>query len=251
MQRKKIVGYCRVSTLEQRKKGYGIDIQVREIERFAREHGWQVAECYKDEARSGIDERRKALRRLLRECKAGTVEAVIVAALDRLSRSLRFAENLFYEFERWGVKVCIVDMPHYDGNDRKEVLIRQIKAAIAEENRKEIIERLKKGREERARKGKMSGGVLSYGYARNNGGIKIIAEEAEIVRTIFALNEQGLKDQEIADTLNAKGYRRRNGKSWTQRQVWSILHRRELYAEGVVKYGSIVGKNTALILLKK
>ena len=30
MKRKKVVGYCRVSTLEQ-KKGYGIDIQVRAI----------------------------------------------------------------------------------------------------------------------------------------------------------------------------------------------------------------------------
>ena len=43
-------------------------------------------------------------------------------------------------------------MPNYNGKDRKDVLIRQIREAIAEENRKEIIERLWKGRQERVRR---------------------------------------------------------------------------------------------------
>ena len=248
--KQKVVGYCRVSTLEQQKKGYGIDIQVREIERCAHEHGWQVEVFYKDEARSGVDEKRTSLGRLLRECRTGTVGVVIIASLDRLSRSLRFAENLFYGFEQLGVQICIGDMPHYDGNDRKEVLIRQIKAAIAEENRKEIIERLKKGREERVRNGKMSGGTLPYGYARDHGNTQIVPYEAEIVRLIFRFHSQGFKDQEIAIRLNARGYRRRNGTPWTQRQVWAIVHRGALYAEGVIKYGAVVSKNAGLILLQ-
>ena len=46
-QKKSVVGYCRVSTLEQKKKGYGIAIQMREIERYARERGWQIVAWYK------------------------------------------------------------------------------------------------------------------------------------------------------------------------------------------------------------
>ena len=80
-------------------------------------------------------------------------------------------------------------------------MIRQIKEAIAEENRKEIIERLRKGREERARKGQMSGGNLSYGYARQQRRIQVVPEEAEGIRVIFALHGHGWKDQKIADTL--------------------------------------------------
>jgi DNA invertase Pin-like site-specific DNA recombinase len=251
MQQKKVVGYCRVSTLEQQKHGYGIAIQRRDITRYAQERHWCIAEMYIDEARSGMDEQRQALQRLRRACKAGRVEVVIVASLDRLSRSLRFAENLFYEFERCGVEVCIVDMPHYHSRDRKEVLIRQIKAAIAEENRKDIIERLKKGREERARKGRVSGGNVAYGYARHHGSIQIVVHEAEIVRQIFTLSTQGLNEQAIATTLNTKGYQRRNGKPWTQRQVWAIVHRRALYKEGAVKYGKILGRNADLILLRE
>lgn len=248
-QKKHVVGYCRVSTLEQKKKGYGIDIQVRDIERYARERGWRIAAWYKDEATTGVAERRKALQRLRRDCKGGTVTAIIMAKLDRFSRSLRLSENLFHAFEQLGVAVYIADMPHYDARDRKEVLMRQIHAAIAEENRKEIIERLKKGREERARKGKVSGGNLPYGYVRHHGSIQITSQEADIVRLIFSLATQGINDQQVADVLNAKGYCRRNGKPWTQRQVWRVVHRKALYAEGMVQYGKVGGRNAALILL--
>ncbi len=47
-----------------------------------------------------------------------------------------------------------------------EKLIRQIREAIAEDNRKEIIERLLKGRQERVRKGHSAGGNVPYGYRR-------------------------------------------------------------------------------------
>ena len=44
--------YARVSTEEQR-EGQTIDSQVAELERFANEKSWRVAEIYKDEGWSG------------------------------------------------------------------------------------------------------------------------------------------------------------------------------------------------------
>jgi len=243
-----VAGYCRVSTLEQKKKGYGIDIQVRDIKRYSEIFGLKVDDFYVDEAKSGASENRRELRRLIRDCKAGKVKAIIVSSLDRLSRDLRFTENLFYDLYKLGVKVFIADMPHYDGNNRKDVLIRQIKEAIAEENRKEIVDRLKKGREERARKGRMAGGTVPYGYMRNSKDIKKNPREAEIVRTIFSFD--GSKSgQEIADYLNQKGYQRRNGSPWTQRQVWSIQNREDLYQRGIIKYGEVRAENKDLIIV--
>jgi site-specific DNA recombinase len=250
MEKKKIVAaYCRVSTLEQKKKGHGIDIQKRDIERYAEDYGLSVENFYVDEAKSGISERRVALNKLVRNCKSGDVGAVIVSSLDRLSRDLRFTENLLYDLKKIGVKVFIADMPHYDGNNRKDVLIRQIKEAIAEENRKEIIERLKKGREERIRKGCMAGGTLPYGYARQGREIKKNLQEVEVVKVIYALSSQYKGSGEIADCLNSSGYQRRNGKGWTQRQVSAILSRENLYREGIIKYGDITGKNVDLIII--
>lgn len=250
MEKKKIVAaYCRVSTLEQKKKGYGIDIQRRDIERYAESFGLSVESFYVDEAKSGISERRVALNKLLRDCKSGGVGAVIVSSLDRLSRDLRFTENLLHDLKKVGVKVFIADMPHYDGNNRKDVLIRQIKEAIAEENRKEIIERLKKGREERVRKGCMAGGTLPYGYMRSNKEIKKNPQEVGVIKVIYDLGSRNMSCGEIADHLNERGYRRRNGKHWTQRQVSAILSREDLYRKGVIKYGEVRGENQRLIII--
>ena len=244
-----VAGYCRVSTLEQKKKGYGIDIQMREIGAYAQSAGLSIDEFYVDEARSGITENRKALRKLLKDCKARKVEAVIVASLDRLSRDLRLTENLLFEFDRLGIRVLIADMPYYDGSNRKDVLLRQIREAIAEENRKEIIDRLKKGREERTLKGRMAGGMLPYGYSRTGKDIAKNSHEMEIVSLIFFLRGEEKNGQEIADCLNDQGFMRRNGKPWTQRQVLAILSRGRLYGSGVVRYGEIEGRNDSLIIL--
>ncbi len=243
-----MAAYCRVSTLEQKKKGYGIDIQKRDIERYTELFGTPIDDYYVDEARSGVSERRTALNRLVRDSKAGRISSIVVSSLDRLSRDLRFTENLLHDLVKAGVKVSIADMPNYDGSDRKDVLIRQIKEAIAEENRKEIIERLKKGREERVRKGRMAGGTVPYGYMRQGKDVKIQPDEAEIVREILALDASGQSGNEIAIFLNQRDNRRRNGMAWTQRQVSAILSRRDLYQKGVVKYGAVNGENRDLIM---
>ncbi len=197
--------------------------------------------------------------RLIRACEAGKIKAVIVASLSRFARSVRFAENFFYELDQLGVMVCFADMPHYDGANRKDVMGRQFNEAIAEEQRKSIIEQLRKGREARARHGKIGGGTVPYGYIRlevvehkrRAKRVKINLEEANIVQLIFTLHDQGRRDRQIANTLNQRGYRRRNDAPWVPQQVSKILMRRELYAEGITRYGDASGRNPELILLKK
>jgi len=244
LKRRMVVAYCRVSTLEQKKKGYGIDIQIRDATICAERHGFLVEKFYRDEGISGVKEEREALNRLMRDCRAGEVAIVILPSLDRLSREVRIAENLFYEFKTRNIKVLIADMPQYNG-ERKDVLIRQIMEAIAEDNRKDIIERLFKGRQERVRKGMFPGGNLPYGYMRKNGAIVIEPNEAVIVREIYRLDRDKHSGSTIAETLNGCGHRLRNGRAWTQRQVCRILNRENLYKSSIIHYGSTMGINVA------
>ncbi len=140
---------------------------------------------------------------LFKDCRAGRIWTVIIPSLDRLSRDVRLAENLFHEFEKFGVQVLIADMPTYNGKDRKDVMIRQIREAIAEENRKEIIERLWKGRQERVRRGLALGGNVPYGYRRNGNGLLPHPEETEIVKKIFELAGRGKRASEIRSHPNS------------------------------------------------
>lgn len=246
--KKKVVAYCRVSTLEQKKKGYGIDIQIRDVTIFAERRGFLVERFYKDEGESGAKEDRKALKQLLKDCRSGRIGKVILPSLDRLSREVRIAENLFHEFKILNVKILIADMPEYNG-ERKDILIRQIFEAIAEENRRDIIERLWKGRQERVRKGLFPGGNLPYGYMRENRAVKINLQEAEIIGKIYSMAAQKLTGCAIAEELNRQGHTRRNNGFWTQRQVCRILQREKLYRNGLLHYGVIYQENNSMVIL--
>jgi len=247
--KKLVVAYCRVSTLEQKKNGLGLEIQIRDATLFAQAQGLFIDEFYRDEGESGVLEDRPQLKRLLQQCRRHRVGTVILPSLDRLSRDVRIAENLFWRFQRYGVQVLIADMPGYNGQDRRDVLLRQIREAIAEDNRKEIIERLLKGRQERVRKGHFPGGNVPYGYRIEKKTLIPYAAEAEVVREIIWLDRGGVPVREIVNALNRRAARRRNGEPWTGRQVRAILSRRELYERGKVHYGTVEGQDKRLILM--
>jgi site-specific DNA recombinase len=248
---KHVAAYCRVSTLEQRKNGLGMDIQVREVTAFAEARNLVISRLYRDEAQSGVAENRKELKKLLRACERGEVGVLIIPSLDRLSRDVRIAENLFHTFNRLSIRVLIADMPYYSGENRRDVLIRQIREAIAEDNRKEIIERLWKGRQERIRKGKTPGGNAPYGYRRVNKRLVEHETESVIVRLIFRLNDAGHSAPAIARALANEKHCQRNGRPWSTRQVRAIVSRRNLYECGRVQYGTAEGTNPKLILIPK
>ena len=73
---------------------------------------------------------------------------------------------MFWLFGQFGVRVLIADMPHYDSANRRGVMICQIKEAIDEENRKNIIERYGKAERPPGTRSKRSGGNAPYRYRR-------------------------------------------------------------------------------------
>ena len=85
---KLIFGYSRVSSEEQAQHGISIDAQRQILEGYAAMTS-QTIRIYEDAGFSGKNTDRPALRQLLADCRAGSVSAVVVWKLDRLSRSLR------------------------------------------------------------------------------------------------------------------------------------------------------------------
>ena len=100
------------------------------------------------------------------------------------------------------------------------------------------------------RSGLFPGGNVPHGFQRNRNGLEVEPAEAEIVRKIFELAERGESASAIARILSAKGLERRNGKSWTQRQVAAVLAHHRFYREGVLRYGEAEGQAVELALLR-
>lgn len=104
-----VVGYVRVSTSDQADSGLGLAAQRAAIESEAKRRGWTVAEWFEDAGASGKSMTgRPGLAAALEALDAGQADALVVAKLDRLSRSVHDAAGLLDRSGRegWAVVAC-------------------------------------------------------------------------------------------------------------------------------------------------
>ncbi|MFQ6065680.1 MAG: recombinase family protein [bacterium] len=82
----KAIGYVRVSTQEQKRKGLSLEAQENRIRKYANLHHLSLAEVVKDEGKSGRDLNREGLQKVVALCEKRKVEHLIVYKMDRLTR---------------------------------------------------------------------------------------------------------------------------------------------------------------------
>ncbi|MCE5291413.1 MAG: recombinase family protein [Nocardiaceae bacterium] len=108
------VAYVRVSTADQAENGVGLDVQRVAIAEYAQRHGLTVVAEYADEGISGskgIDQR-PGLAAAVEAVENGSAAALIVAKMDRLSRSLVDTATLIQRAEcnRWALVMVDFDI---------------------------------------------------------------------------------------------------------------------------------------------
>jgi DNA invertase Pin-like site-specific DNA recombinase len=106
-----VVGYVRVSTAEQADSGLGLGAQRAAIEAECRRRGWALGAVYED---AGASARglagRPALSEALAALERGDAMTLVVAKLDRLTRSVRDAADLLERAERGGWSLVALDL---------------------------------------------------------------------------------------------------------------------------------------------
>jgi DNA invertase Pin-like site-specific DNA recombinase len=186
----KVVGYVRVSTDERGANGVGLEAQRVAIEAECDRRGWQLVRIEED-VLSGRHLNRPGLQRALDACRTGTVAGLVVAKLDRLSRSLiDFAALLDRaRREHWNLVALDlgVDLSTPSGESLASVM-----ASAAQWERRIIGQRTRE--------------ALAVKKAQ---GIKL-GRPASIpdglARRIVRLRQQGLTLQAICDRLKCRGH---------------------------------------------
>lgn len=229
-------GYVRVSTDEQAEEGTSIDSQIEQIRQYARAFGVALTDgdFYVDDGWSGKDLHRPAMVRLRADVKAGRVDCVLVAKLDRLSRNLRDMVNLC--LGEWqdeapagsGAVLKSITEPFDTFTDFGRMVFGLL-AMFAEFERRRIAERTWSGKAARAEAGRNAGHRAPYGYrlvpaADGRGStFATVPEEAAVVHRICHLYLTGAGDRQIALRLNEEGCRFRDGRLWQSQQVARVL----------------------------
>lgn len=141
--------YIRVSTDKQTAEN-----QLHDLRLLAAARGYEPT-IY-EEVESAAKER-PVLNRVLADARAGRVRAILVWALDRLSRSMVGSIQTVLECDRLGVPVVSLREPWLDTSGPVRPLLIAIFGWVAEQERARLIERTKAGLERARRQGKRIG----------------------------------------------------------------------------------------------
>jgi DNA invertase Pin-like site-specific DNA recombinase len=106
-----VVGYVRVSTEDQADSGLGLAAQREAIEKECERRGWTLAAVFEDAGISGKSlEGRQGLEAALSAVEKGDAAGLVVAKLDRLSRSLGDFAHLMEQAHRRGWNLVALDL---------------------------------------------------------------------------------------------------------------------------------------------
>lgn len=227
--------YARVSTEEQAKEGFSIDAQLNILSAWAVVKGYQVADRYIDDGYSAKNLNRPAVQRLLEDCRAGAIDAVVVWRLDRLSRSLRDTLTVVEDVFRAKNVEFISTTESIDTTTTSGRLMLNILASFAQNEREVNEERVRTVSMDLARQCVHMGGTPPYGFSVGADRHYLVNEaEAAAIRMLFQLRADGYGYGEIITRLTDAGYRTRSGSVFAKNALHDML-KNEKYA-GVYTY---------------
>lgn len=140
---RQVVGYTRVSTDEQATSGLGLEAQRSTIEAECSRRGWDLVEVFEDAGASGKALKgRPALNDALGVVRSGAAGALVVAKLDRLSRSLLDFAKLMEDARTGGWALVALDLG-VDTTTPSGEMIANVMATFAQFERRLIGQRTK------------------------------------------------------------------------------------------------------------
>lgn len=139
------MGYLRVSTAEQSDSGAGIEAQRTAIETAAAARGWQLVTVLEDRGVSAKSTKgRDALAAAIGLCEAGGADALLVAKLDRLSRSIIDFATLMERARAASWAIVVLDCD-FDMTTPAGELMANMLACFAQFERRVISQRTRDG----------------------------------------------------------------------------------------------------------
>lgn len=227
--------YARVSTEEQAKEGFSIDAQLNILSAWSIVKGYRIADRYIDDGYSAKNLNRPAIQRLLEDCRAGAIDAVVVWRLDRLSRSLRDTLTVVEDVFRAKNIEFVSTTESIDTTTTSGRLMLNILASFAQNEREINEERVRTVSMDLARQCVHMGGTPPYGFSvGSDRRYEINEQEAAAVRMLFQLRADGHGYGEIITQLTEAGFRTRSGKVFAKNALHDML-KNEKYV-GVYTY---------------
>ena len=220
-------------------KGESIENQIELCRQYIRvSSGDEAADgalIYEDEGFSGGNLERPQFKRMMLDAKGGKLSTIVVYRLDRISRNIGDFAGLIESLN--DMKISFVSIKEqFDTNSPMGRAMMYIASVFSQLERETIAERIRDNMHELAKSGRWLGGTTPTGFGseqvqrltvdgkvRKSCKLKIISEEAELIRLIYA---KFLETRSITNTdafLLQHNYLTKNGKNFTRFAIKGIL----------------------------
>ena len=186
-------------------------------------HGAELVESIVDGGESAKSLNRPGMAKLLAMVDSGAVQVVIVAKLDRLTRSVKDLCELLERFERRGVSLVSV-AESLDTGSAAGRLVLNIMTAVSQWEREAIGERTRDALRHKRSQGRRTGNI-PFGSRLADDGAHLEPDPAEqdALDQIQNLRKNGASLRRIAAALNHRAYRTRRGTPWRLESVARVL----------------------------
>lgn len=225
------IAYVRVSSERQADSGLSLEHQQDKCRALATLHDYELIDVVVDAGESAASLDRPGMARVLDLVNARQVEAVLVAKLDRCTRSVRDLSDLLDRFARRHVALVSASESLNTETAAGRMVVRML-AVVAEWEREAIGERTADALRAKRQRGERYG-ALPYGARLSPDGKRLDVDHAEREMIGYAceLRDSGLPWREVAERLNANGYRNRRGAAWKLTNVRAAVLTRKRLAE--------------------
>jgi site-specific DNA recombinase len=217
------IGYVRVSTDRQADHGVSLEAQEAKVRAMAIVRGCELAEVIVDGGESAKDLKRPGVERLIAAVNTGNVDTVIVAKLDRLTRSVKDLCSLLELFEKRRVALISVAESLDTGSAAGRLVI-TIMGAVTQWEREAIGERTRDALRHKRNQGRRAGNI-PFGSRLSPDGEHLEADPAEqaSLAEIHRLRRDGTTLRAIAAALNDRAYQTRRGTPWRLESVARLV----------------------------
>lgn len=219
----KAIAYVRVSTEEQAREGISLAAQEAKIHAYAQLYDLELVEVVVDAGVSAKTLNRPGLKKALAALEAGEAEALVIAKLDRLTRSVSDWGLLIDRFfAKQFALLSVADQ--IDTRTAAGRLVLNVLVSVAQWEREAIGERTAAALEQKKAQGEHVGGV-AYGFRVEGAGLVQVEAEIRAIILIKQLREEGWTLQAIADELTRLGIPTKRGGRWQPTQIKRITER--------------------------
>lgn len=220
----RVAAYCRVSTSTDSQLESLAVQKAHYTQVISQNENWEFAGIYYDEGITGTKKDvRPELLRLLEDCKAGTIELILVKSISRFSRNTADCLEMIRTLTSYKVGIFF-ERENINTLEMEDEFLLTVLGSLAENESRSISENEKWSIRKRFLKGTFRQGLAPYGFYMDDGELKIDETTAPVIRFIFDEACSGKGVHKIAKELNLRGIPPMKATRWGKESVKAILH---------------------------